>query len=222
MPTVRTASRKCLVRTSSKFRRSETGYASATSSRVTQYKILQGRDADQYWLPPSITDMQAIDGTIRLTMSSEIKTRDDSEGKLLGFAIAGEDRRFYPADVQWYSDGSVDSRNQPRYQRNVLVLSSPFVPEPAHYRHAWARNPLSNIVNVRGVSLATQRSDDWLLEETPEKINTPENMSEDAARRFAAGQIRRKLELADLERRVQEAEATIAELKPTLDKAKDQ
>jgi sialate O-acetylesterase len=197
------------------------GERAAKWALVTQYKILQGRDADQYWLPPSITDMQTIDGTIRLTMSSEIKTRDDSEGKLLGFAIAGEDRRFYPADVQWYSDGSVDNRNQPRYQRNVLVLSSPFVPEPAHYRHAWARNPLSNIVNARGVSLATQRSDDWLLEETPEKINTPENMSEDAARRFAAGQIRRKLELADLERRVQEAEATIAELKPALDKAKE-
>jgi sialate O-acetylesterase len=198
------------------------GERAAKWALVTQYKILQGRDADQYWLPPSITDMQTIDGTIRLTMSSEIKTRDDSEGKLLGFAIAGEDRRFYPADVQWYSDGSVDNRNQPRYQRNVLVLSSPFVPEPAHYRHAWARNPLSNIVNPRGVSLATQRSDDWLLEETPEKIDTPENMPEDAARRFAAGQIRRKLELADLERRVQEAEATIAELKPALDKAKDQ
>ena len=155
-------------------------------------------------------------------MSDEIKTRDDSEGKLLGFAIAGEDRRFYPADVQWYSDGSVDNRNQPKYQRNVLVLSSPFVPEPVHYRHAWARNPMSNIVNSRGVALATQRSDDWLLEETPEKISTPENMPEDAARRFAAGQIRKKLELADLERRIQEAEATIADLKPVLERAKGQ
>jgi sialate O-acetylesterase len=198
------------------------GERAAKWALVTQYDILQGRDADQYWLPPSITEVKAVDGAIRLTMNSEIKTRDDSEGKLLGFAIAGEDRRFYPADVQWYADGSVDNRNQPKYQRDVLVLSSSFVPEPVHYRHAWARNPMSNIVNSRGVALATQRSDDWLLEETPEKIATPENMPEDAARRFAGNEIRRKLELADLERRIQEAEATIADLKPILEKAKAQ
>jgi sialate O-acetylesterase len=198
------------------------GERAAKWALVRQYGILQGRDADQYWLPPSITDVKTVDGTIRLTMTTEIKTKDDSDVNLLGFAIAGQDRRFYPADVQYYTDGSVDNRNRPKYQRNVLVLSSRFVPQPVHYRHAWARNPLSNIVNPRGVPLATQRSDDWILEETPEKIATPENMPEDAARRFAAGQIRKKLELADLERRIQEAEATIAELKPVFEKAKAQ
>ena len=58
-----------------------------------------------------------------------------------------------------------------------------------------------------------------ILEETPGKITTPENMPEDAARRYAGNQIRKKLELADTERRIQEAEATIAELKPVLEKA---
>ncbi|MCL4207397.1 MAG: hypothetical protein KJ000_33355 [Pirellulaceae bacterium] len=198
------------------------GERAAKWALVRQYGILQGRDADQYWLPPSITDVKTVDGTIRLTMTTEIKTKDDSDINLLGFAIAGQDRRFYPTDVQYYTDGSVDNRNQPKYQRNVLVLTSRFVPQPVHYRHAWARNPMSNIVNTRGVPLATQRSDDWILEETPEKIDTPENMPEDAAKRFAAGQIRKKLEFADLERRIQEAEATIAELKPILEKAKAQ
>jgi len=198
------------------------GERAAKWALVRQYGILQGRDADQYWLPPSITDVKTVDGTIRLTMTTEIKTKDDSDINLLGFAIAGQDRRFYPADVQYYTDGSVDNRNQPKYQRNVLVLTSRFVPQPVHYRHAWARNPMSNIVNPRGVPLATQRSDDWILEETPEKIDTPENMPEDAAKRFAAGQIRKKLEFADLERRIQEAEATIAELKPVFEKAKAQ
>jgi len=167
------------------------GERAAKWALVTQYHLLRGRDAEQYWLPPSIEDVKIVDGTIRLTMSTEIKTKDDADGKLVGFAIAGKDRRFFPADVQWYSD-SVDNRNRPRYQRNVLVLSSRFVPEPVHYRHAWARNPMSNIVNSRGVPLATQRSDDWVLEETSIK----------------------QLELADLQRRVMEAEATIAELKP--------
>lgn len=82
----------------------------------------EGHNAHQYWLPPTIKEVDIDDGTIRLTMSTEIKRRDDSAGKMQGFAIAGEDRRFYPADVQWYSDGSVDNRNRPRYQRNVLIL----------------------------------------------------------------------------------------------------
>jgi len=182
---------------------------------VSQYDILTGRDADLYWLPPSIEDVTIDEGTIRLTMSTSIQTKDDSDGRMMGFAIAGKDRRFYPADVQWYTDGSVDNRNRPRYQRNVLVLSSPFVPEPIHYRHAWARNPMSNIVNGRGIPLATQRSDDWLLEETPEKIDASGSVSS----RAIANQIRKMLRLADMERRIKEAEATIADLTPAFEKA---
>lgn len=157
--------------------------------------------------------MERVDGTIRLTMSSEIRTRDDSDGKLLGFAIAGEDRRFYPADIQWYSDGSVDNRNRPKYQRNMLVLSSPFVPEPAHYRHAWARNPMTNLVNARQIPLATQRSDDWLPEETPIKFPVPPGMDNKSQSRHVSGRIKKELELGDIERRILEAEASIEDLK---------
>lgn len=191
------------------------GERAAKWALVSQYGILTGRDADQYWLPPSIEDVKIDDGMIRLTMSTSVQKKDDSEAKMMGFAIAGKDRRFYPADVQWYTDSSGDNRNQPKYQRHILVLSSPFVPEPIHYRHAWARNPISNIVNRLGVPLATQRSDDWVLEETPEKIKPVEN----ATRRYISNQIRKILRLADIERRIKEAEATIAELKPAFKKA---
>ena len=192
------------------------GERAAKWALVSQYGLLEGRDAEQYWLPPSIEDVAIDAGLIRLTMSTPVRTKDDSDGRMMGFAIAGRDRRFYPADVQWYTDGSVDNRNRPRYQRDKLVLSSPLVPEPVHYRYAWARNPMGNIVNGRGVPIATQRSDDWLLEETPEKISTPEN----ATRRYIANQLRKILRLADMERRIQEAEATIADLKPTVEKAR--
>ena len=191
------------------------GERAAKWALVSQYDILKGRDADQYWLAPSIKDVKTEDGMIRLTMSTSIQTKDDSYGKMMGFAIAGKDRRFYPADVQWYTDGSVDNRNQPKYHRNILVLSSPFVPEPIHYRHAWARNPISNIVNGRGVPLATQRNDNWILEETPATIDTSEN----ASSRYITNQIRKMLRLADIERRIKEAEATIADLKPAFEKA---
>ena len=192
------------------------GERAAKWALVSHYNILKGKDADLYWLAPSINDVKIDDGKIRLTMSTSIQKKDDSEAKMIGFTIAGKDRRFYPADVQWYTDGSVDNRNQPKYQRNILVLSSPFVPKPIHYRHAWARNPISNIVNGRGVPFATQRSDDWILEETPVKVDTSEN----ASSRYISNQIRKMLRLADIERRIREAEATITELKPAFEKAR--
>ena len=78
---------------------------------------------------------------------------------------------------------------------------------------------MGNIVNSRGVPLAAQRSDDWILEETPVKIAVPPDMPEDAARRQVANRMRKELERDDLNRRIKEAEATIVELKPLLDKA---
>jgi len=195
------------------------GERAAKWALATRYGLFKGRDADAWWLPPTIDKVEIVGSTIRLTLSTEVKTRDDSDGKMLGFAIAGKDRRFYPAEVDWFTDGTKNNRNQLQYQRNILALSNRFVPEPVHFRYAWARNPMGNIVNGRGVPLAAQRSDDWILEETPVKIATPPGMSEEAAKRYVGNQLRRLLEQADLERRLEEAEATAAELKPALEKA---
>ena len=51
------------------------------------------------------------------------------------------------------------------------------------------------------------------------KIAVPPDMPEDAARRQVANRMRKELERDDLNRRIKEAEATIVELKPLLDKA---
>ncbi len=189
------------------------GERAALWALVTRYGLLAGRDADTYWLPPTIDQVQATNGTLRLTLNTEVRPRDDSVGRMVGFAIAGPDRRFHPADTTWLTEDKKE-------RRHVLVLSSRFVPAPAHYRYAWTRNPMGNIVNPRGVSLAAQRSDDWLLEETPVKIETAKDMPEEAARRYVVNQLRKELERADLERRLQEAEATVAELKPVVEKGR--
>jgi hypothetical protein len=74
---------------------------------------------------------------------------------------------------------------------------------------------MGNLVDHRGVPLAAQRTDDWILEETPLKIATPKDMPEDAVRGQAANQIRKNLVRDDLARRVKDAEATLAELPPS-------
>jgi sialate O-acetylesterase len=115
------------------------GERAAKWALATQYGLLKG---DAHWLPPAIEKVEIAGGALRLTMSTDVKTRDDSDGKLLGFAIAGKDRRFYPADVSWFTEGAKDGRGRVQYDHKVLVLSSRFVPAPAHYRYAWTRNPI--------------------------------------------------------------------------------
>jgi len=179
---------------------------------ATQHELPTNISSD-YWLPPAIKEVKIVDGTIQLKMSTSITTSDDSDGKLLGLAIAGEDRRFYPAEITYYTDGTKDKHNRLQYKKDGLVLSSPLVSKPLHYRHAWARNPMSNITNIRGVPLATQRSDDWLPEETPTKFPIPPGMDAKSYARPLRNLISTELGLIDTERRIREAEATIADLK---------
>ena len=53
--------------------------------------------------------------------------------KLRGFAIAGEDRQFYPGSAYIRDDGTV-------------MVSSPKVPTPVAVRYGWAPNPDCNLV----------------------------------------------------------------------------
>ena len=184
------------------------GERAAKWAMATQYGVLN----DEFWLPPTIREVKKEDGKMTLMMSTEIRTKDDSDGKMLGFAIAGEDRKFYPAVIEYGTDG-VDNRNRPRVKRNVLVLSNPHVVEPVHYRYAWARNPMSNLTSSRQIPLATQRSDDWFQEETPVAFPIPEGVAASSYRRQLNGKVRKELELGDTERQLQEAEATLAGLK---------
>jgi len=194
------------------------GKRAAKWALATQYGAFKGNGADDFWLPPSIKEVKAVDHTLRLTMSTDVTMKDDSEPEMNGFAIAGHDRRFYPAEVRWLTEIGKD--NSSKTIKNILVVSSPFVPERAHYRYAWARNPMANIINNRQVILPAQRSDDWLLEETPLKFSTPPGVSAMDAGRPARAQLMKELELNDTERRIKEAEATITSLQEKFAKDK--
>jgi sialate O-acetylesterase len=108
------------------------------------------------WLPPKVEQMKVVDGSIQLTMDVAVNGVDDG-GPIEGFAIAGEDRQFHPAKAEHLITGK-DQKNQ-----KVLVLTSPMVPEPVHYRYAWARNPMGNlqVLGNTDIPFATQRSDTW-------------------------------------------------------------
>ncbi|MFA7235265.1 MAG: sialate O-acetylesterase [Phycisphaeraceae bacterium] len=67
--------------------------------------------------------------------------------KLTGFAIAGEDQKWY------WADASIDG--------NTVVVKSPEVPHPVAVRYGWANNPAMSLYNGKDLPAPPFRSDDW-------------------------------------------------------------
>ena len=126
------------------------------------------------WKPPIIEDIKVADGQIVLSLD-EPASAIDNGGPILGFAIAGEDRKFHPARAEHLVVGE-DDRGRPKKNKQVIVLTSSMVPQPTHYRYAWGRSPLGNLQADRmtDIPFATQRSDDWSLENVPLGVHKKE------------------------------------------------
>lgn len=205
---------------------SQVGFASSFDLRRAwyhpQHKIPAGERiarwalATQYgfgntirWKPPMVTGMEVKDGTILLHLDSGVSPECTGDA-IVGFAVAGEDRKYQPATAHCLETGK-DSRGRPQLDRTVLVLRSPHVPEPVHYRYAWGRNPMGNLrsapANERDIPFATQRSDDWAFWEVP-YLEPPADKGES---RQTQQEIREILRFVDLERRVKDARLALEE-----------
>jgi len=115
----------------------------------------------------------------------------DDNGPIEGFAIAGDDGKYYKAYAE-----SLVTKNQGiwgnKYDRTRLFVWSPLVKEPVAVRYAWARSPMGNL-KVNGKPwqpLHSFRTDAW---DWPENEDPAENavtrtqakeMAQEAAERF--------------------------------------
>ena len=161
------------------------------------------------WLPPMLIKMEQIENGLELTFNRDVG--DPEDGKIRGFAIAGVDRRFHPADAEYAVRGKND-RGQVQYDKKRLVLSSQMISEPIHYRYAWGRNPLANLqaTGHKDLPFATQRSDTWVMEEVPlgvlgEQVTLPISRAD-------RGKILQGLRQQDEDRRRMQAQSTLEEL----------
>jgi sialate O-acetylesterase len=68
-------------------------------------------------------------------------------GQLVGFAIAGADRKFH------WAEATIDGVS--------VVVSSPEVPVPVAVRYAWGDSPRCNLFNENGLPASPFRTDDW-------------------------------------------------------------
>jgi sialate O-acetylesterase len=102
---------------------------------------------DTEYSGPTPGGAQEEEGRIRLTFRFAEGMKTSDGGKVKGFAIAGDDRKFVWADAEIQGD-------------HVLV-SSPKVPKPVAVRYGWADNPECNLVNEANLPAAPFRTDDW-------------------------------------------------------------
>ncbi len=77
--------------------------------------------------------------------------------KLVGFDIAGADKKWVFADATIEGDS--------------VILSSPQVPAPVAARYGWASNPQVNLYNKEGFPAVPFRTDDWPFVARPPNPN---------------------------------------------------
>jgi sialate O-acetylesterase len=172
---------------------------------ATQY----GFEQQIRWKPPMVKEMKIEDHRILLFMDEATANVDDG-GPMKGFAVAGEDRKFHPAEITHLITGK-DDRDRPQNDLKVLVLSSSMVPRPTHYRYAWARSPMGNLQahNNTDIPLATQRSDSWSMADIYEALTDKKSGSAGSLQRSERRDLLEVLRAEDTRRRLAEAEALV-------------
>jgi len=171
---------------------------------ATQY----GMDGKFTWLPPMIKEMKVEDGAIHLKFEGKGVGSSGDGAPMAGFAIAGADGKFQPAHVSNKVIGKKGRSFQ--YDNTVVVLESPLVPEPVHYRYAWGRSPMGNVQAREGrVPLATQRSDNWTNADLLKALTGKDAEDPGQLSRGEGHVIRAALAEEDHRRRIAEAKALL-------------
>lgn len=105
--------------------------------RIARWALATQYGVNIRWLPPTVREMKIDGNQILVTLDTDAYAYNS--GPIYGFAIAGSDKKFYPAQADYLADEKKNTI------RSVIVLTSPFVAEPVAYRYGWHRNPMGNL-----------------------------------------------------------------------------
>jgi len=171
---------------------------------ATQY----GMEGKFTWLPPMIKEVKTEEGAIVLKFDGKGVSSTGDGAPMAGFAVAGEDMKFQPARVAHKVIGKKGRSVQ--YDSTIVVLTSPLVPKPVHFRYAWGRSPMGNIQSKYGrVPLATQRTDKWTNADILKALTGKDAEDPLQLSRGDGHAIRAALEKEDRLRKIAEAKALL-------------
>ncbi len=159
------------------------------------------------WLPPQLKEVKTGDGKLVLKMDTWVGPFHD--GPIQGFAIAGKDGHFQPAKAEWFDKNA--GKGGPDWERSIVVLTSPLVPEPLYFRYAWARNPLENLksCDLMGLPFDTQRNDTWTLSDMYELYTGKKTKTSNVLDRVEQRDLTNALKAEDLKRQIEEAKTLL-------------
>ena len=117
--------------------------------RLARWALAQNYGIDIAYHSPQYKSMEKDGKKIVLTFDfAQGGWRPFDVNEPLGFAIAGEDKKFEWATAKILPDGRIE-------------VSSDKVANPAAVRYGWADNPIVNMYNQAGLPLTPFRTDDW-------------------------------------------------------------
>jgi len=178
------------------------GERTARWALATQYEGLE----DKFnWLPPTIKDMKVQDDALVLTFDQKVAPVADGS-PVEGFAIAGKDGKFQPAKANFRVISK--DRRRTKYDNTTLLLTSSLISKPVHYRYAWGRNPMGNLL-CKSVPLATQRSDSWTNGDLLKTLTGKDPVEPGVLNRGENRQLSQALANEDRRRLVEEAKALL-------------
>jgi sialate O-acetylesterase len=122
-------------------KKQEVGRRLALIAKANVYGI----DGD--WSGPMFASATRVGGALRVTFTHAETGLIARDRPVQSLEVAGVDRRFHPAAG--------------RIAGEILVVSSPQVPEPVAVRYAWRNAPEANLCNGAGLPAAPFRSDRW-------------------------------------------------------------
>ncbi|MFZ4620333.1 MAG: sialate O-acetylesterase, partial [Bacteroidota bacterium] len=96
---------------------------------------------------PMYSCMNIVKNTAVIEFTIGAETMTAKGGTLNGFTIAGEDKKFVPAEAV--------------IKGNTVIITNNSVKKPVAVRYGWADNPNCTLYNNAGLPASPFRTDDW-------------------------------------------------------------
>jgi sialate O-acetylesterase len=129
--------------------------------RAARWVLNKFYDKNVQWDEAKLLSVKAEDDEMILTFDRRAHP-DDMSPIIEGFALAGEDGRYYKAYARNSTVGDFWTAAK------IIHVWSPLVPKPIHVRYAWGHSPMGNL-KVNGhqeMPIPEFRTDSWDLPES--------------------------------------------------------
>lgn len=132
--------------------------------RAARWALNKIYGAKVHWATAALKSSETLNDEIVLTFDQPVMP-DDMSTIPEGFAIAGEDGKFYKAHARFRfkQDNGTWSTANKSFDTTIIHVWSPLVEKPVAVRYAWATSPQGNL-KVQGkpwAPLANFRTDSW-------------------------------------------------------------